>query len=190
MTRGCSRCAAIAMLKGEGPGDLRENTILLGADLVIAAGLEKNLKDARHRLNAALSDGRALETFAKLIAAQGGDAGVCDDPKRLPQPVGTQAILAPKGGVLNKVETRELGLLAIELGCGRAKKDDVIDPASGFRIKKKPGDLVVSGEPLLVVELGPSAKPAAGFFDRLAACFDVVPEGSTVPYMPFVVDTL
>lgn len=181
---------SIAMLRGEGPSDLRENVLLLGADLVVAAGLEKNPKDARHRLNAALSDGRALETFGRLIAAQGGDAAVCDDPRRLPQPVATQPILSPIRGVLNKVETRELGLLAIELGCGRAKKDDVIDPASGFRIKKKPGDSVGAGEPLLVVELGASAKPAPGFFDRLAACFDVVSEGSTVPYMPFVVDTL
>ncbi len=85
------------MLAGEGPADLRENTLLLGADLVLAAGLETSPKEARRRLNAALADGRALEIFAKLIAAQGGDATVCDDVKRLPQPVSRRDVPAPGG---------------------------------------------------------------------------------------------
>ena len=171
---------SIRMLGGEGPADLRENTLLLGADLVLAAGLETSAKEARRRLNAALSDGRALEVFRKLIAAQGGDASVCDDPKRLPQPVSRRDVPAPASGVVTRIATREVGLLAIELGCGRAKKDDVIDPASGFRVKKKPGDAVEKGEPLLVVELGPTAKPNPTFYDRLAGCFTIAPAGTRV----------
>jgi pyrimidine-nucleoside phosphorylase len=181
---------SIRMLSGEGPADLRENTLLLGTDLLIAAGLEKSPKDARRRLNAALADGRALEVFAKLIAAQGGDATVCDDVKRLPQPVSTRAVPAPAAGVVARIATREVGLLAIELGCGRAKKDDVIDPASGFRVKKKPGDAVAAGEPLLVVELGRAANPKPGFFERLAACWTIAPAGTPVESLPFVVGTL
>jgi pyrimidine-nucleoside phosphorylase len=181
---------SIRMLRGEGPADLRENTLLLGADLVLAAGLETNAKEARRRLNAALSDGRALEIFAKLIAAQGGDAGVCDDPRRLPQAVGKHVVAAPSPGVVIRIATREVGLLAIELGCGRARKDDVVDPASGFRVKKKPGDVVEKGEPLLVVELGPTAKPNATFYDRLAGCFTIAPAGTVVESLPFVVGTL
>jgi pyrimidine-nucleoside phosphorylase len=181
---------SIRMLQGEGPADLRENTLLLGADLLLAAKAETSAKDARHRLNAALSDGRALETFAKLIKAQHGDPRVCDDPSRLPQPVGTQPVPSPSAGVISRVATRELGLLAIELGCGRSKKDDVVDPASGFRVKKKPGDAVEKAEPLLVVELGPSAKPNETFYARLAACFEVAPAGTKVTSLPFVVGTL
>ena len=181
---------SIRMLGGEGPADLRENTLLLGADLVLAAGLETSAKDARRRLNAALSDGRALEVFRKLIAAQGGDPGVCDEPKRLPQAVSRRDVPAPASGVVTRIATREVGLLAIELGCGRAKKDDVVDPASGFRVKKKPGDAVEKGEPLLVVELGPSAKPNATFYDRLAGCFTIAPAGTRVDSLPFVVGTL
>ena len=181
---------SIRMLAGEGPADLRENTLLLGADLLLAAGLETNPKDARRRLNAALADGRALEVFAKLIAAQGGDATVCDDVTRLPQPVSKQDVPAPESGVVTRVATREVGLLAIELGCGRAKRDDVIDPASGFRVKKKPGDAVAAGEPLLVVELGKTARPKPDFFDRLAACYTIAPPGSPVETLPFVVGNL
>ena len=181
---------SIRMLRGEGPADLRENTLLLGADLVLAAGLESSAKEARRRLNAALSDGRALEVFAKLIAAQGGDAGVCDDLTRLPQPVSRRNIVAPGAGIVSRIATREMGMLAIELGCGRAKKDDVIDPASGFRVKKKPGDAVGKGEPLLVVELGRMAKPNETFYDRLLGCFTIEPAGTVVDAMPFVIGTL
>jgi len=181
---------SIRMLSGEGPADLRENVLLLGSDLLIAAGVEKSPKDARRRLNAALADGRALEVFAKLIAAQGGDATVCDDPARLPQPVAKRDVPAPAAGVVARIATREVGLLAIELGCGRAKKDDVIDPASGFRVRKKPGDAVAAGEPLLVVELGKAANPKPDFFDRLAACWTVAPPGTPVESLPFVVAAL
>ena len=86
---------SIRLLGGEGPADLRENVLLLGADLVVAAGLEKSEKAARARLNAALADGRALDVFARLITAQGGDPSVCDDPSRLPQPVGRPDVAAP-----------------------------------------------------------------------------------------------
>jgi pyrimidine-nucleoside phosphorylase len=181
---------SIRMLAGEGPADLRENTLLLGADLVLAAGVETSAKDARRRLNAALSDGRALEVFAKLIAAQGGDATICDDVTRLPQPVSCRDVPAPAEGVVTRIATRELGMLAIELGCGRSKKDDVIDPASGFRVKKKPGDAVERGEALLVVELGKAAKPKADLFDRLAACWTIAPAGTPAGSLPFVVGTL
>jgi pyrimidine-nucleoside phosphorylase len=181
---------AIAMLGGEGPGDLRENVLLLGADLVVAAGVEPTEKAARRRLNAALSDGRALETFARLIEAQGGDPSVCDDPTRLPQAVARRDVLAPRDGVVVRVATRELGLLAIELGCGRGKKDDVIDPASGFRIFKKPGDAVGKGEPLLTVELGPTAGPRETFFERMARCFEIRDPGTPVESLPLLVERL
>jgi pyrimidine-nucleoside phosphorylase len=181
---------SIRMLAGEGPADLRENTLLLGVDLLLAAGVETSPKDARRRLNAALADGRALEVFARLVAAQGGDATVCDDAARLPQPRSRRDVPAPEGGVVTRIATREVGMLAIELGCGRAKREDVIDPASGFRVKKKPGDAVVAGEPLLVVELGPTAKPRADFFERLAACWTIAPSGAAVESLPFVVGTL
>ncbi len=179
---------SIAALKGEGPADLRENVLLLGADLVLAAGLEKSAKDARRRLNAALSDGRALEVFARLIAAQGGDPSVCDDPSRLPQPAERFPVLAPADGVVTRVETRALGLLAIEIGCGRTRRDDVVDPGSGFRIHRKLGDAVKAGEPLLTVELGPKTRVPEGFAARVAGAFTIGP--GPAEKLPFVVETL
>jgi pyrimidine-nucleoside phosphorylase len=183
---------SIACLRGEGPADLRECVILLGSDLVIAAGLEKSPKGARRRLNAALSDGRALETFERLIAAQHGDPGVCQDPSRLPAPVRREVVTAPVAGVVSRMATRELGLLSIEIGCGRSKRDDVVDPASGFRVKKKTGQAVAKGEPLIEIEYGPSVSvpPPPGFAERVAACFRIGNEEETREVLPFVVETL
>ncbi len=95
-------------------------------------------KDARKRLNAALQDGTALETFARVIAGQGGNPAVCDDLDLLPQAVARHEVKAASGGTIRRVATRELGLLSIEIGCGRARKEDVVDPASGFRVLKAP----------------------------------------------------
>lgn len=181
---------AIRMLGGEGPADLREIVLLLGVDLVLSAGLEKSVKAARSRLNAALSDGRALDVFARLVRGQGGHASVCDDPSRLPQPVARRDVVAAAPGVVSRLDTREIGLLAIEIGCGRRMVDDGIDPASGFRIRKKPGDTVAKGEPLVTVELGPTAKPDEAFFARLASCFEIAPPGTPVSPLPLVVERL
>ncbi|HSB37067.1 MAG TPA: thymidine phosphorylase [Thermoanaerobaculia bacterium] len=181
---------SIRMLSGEGPADLRENVLLLGADLVRAAGLETGEKGARARLNAALSDGRALEVFARLIKEQGGDPSVCDDPSRLPRPKAKKEVPAPEAGVVTRIATRELGLLAIELGCGRAKKDDVVDPASGFRVHRKLGNSVAKGEPLVTIEFGPSARPKPAFEERLRACFTVSPAGTPITALPLAVERL
>ena len=181
---------SIAALRGEGPPDLRENVLLLGTDLLLAAGVESSPKGARSRLNAALSDGRALELFARLVAAQGGDPGVCDDPTRLPQPAQTIPCPAAASGVVTAVATRELGLLAIEIGCGRSRKEDVVDPASGFRILRKPGDRVAAGEPLVLVERGPSVTISEGFLGRLSRCFTVEEGDARAEPLPFVVRKL
>jgi len=181
---------SIRLLRGDGPADLRENVLLLGADLLVAAGVAASEKEARRRLNLALQDGTALETFARVVAGQGGNPAVCDDLSLLPQPVAKHEVKAAAGGTIRRVATRELGLLSIEIGCGRARKDDVVDPASGFRVLRRPGDPVLPGDPLLVVELGPRTGLPAGYLERVAACFEIGPaEGAEGP-LPFVVEKL
>ncbi|MCL4806673.1 MAG: thymidine phosphorylase [Thermoanaerobaculia bacterium] len=181
---------SIRLLRGDGPADLRENVLLLGADLLVAAGAAGSAKEARKRLNAALQDGTALETFARVIVAQGGDPAVCDDLSLLPQAVARHEVKAADGGTIRRVATRELGLLSIEIGCGRARKDDVVDPASGFRILKKTGEAVEAGEPLVVVELGPKTSLPKGYAERLAACWEIGEADGARPPLPFVVETL
>ena len=181
---------SIRLLRGDGPADLRENVLLLGADLLLAAGVSASEKEARKRLNAALQDGTALETFARVITEQGGNAGVCDDLKLLPQPVAKHEVKAAAAGTVRRVATREVGLLSIEIGCGRARKEDVVDPASGFRILKKTGEAVVAGEPLALVELGPRTALPKGYLERLGRCWEIGEAAGAEPPLPFVVEKL
>ena len=181
---------SIRLLRGDGPDDLRENVLLLGADLLLAAGVAASEKEARRRLNAALQDGTALETFRRVIAAQGGNPAVCDDLSLLPQPVAKHEVKAAAAGTVRRVATRELGLLSIEIGCGLARKEDVVDPASGFRILRKTGEKVAAGEPLVVVELGPKTSLPKGYAERLAACWEIGDAAGAEAPLPFVVEKL
>ncbi len=76
---------SIAVLKGEGTADLTSLTYALGAEMLIFAGIAKDQEDANQRLHKVVDSGAALETFARVIEAQGGDANVVDNPDLLPQ---------------------------------------------------------------------------------------------------------
>ena len=76
---------AILALRGEGPPDLMEVTYALGVEMLLAAGVEKTSKKARHRLENALGSGLAAEKFERVIEAQGGNPKVVEDASVLPQ---------------------------------------------------------------------------------------------------------
>ena len=74
----------IDIMKGEGPADTLELTVELGAEMLVLGGVAKDLEKGRAAMKKVLADGRALERFAQIVEAQGGDPRVCDDPSRLP----------------------------------------------------------------------------------------------------------
>jgi pyrimidine-nucleoside phosphorylase len=139
---------AIAGLRGEGPGDLMEVTFALGAEMLLVSGLERNRAIARSKVEDVVHSGRALDRFRALVEAQGGDTGVVDDPSRLPTAPIVEPYLAESAGWIQQVEPRTVGHAIIELGGGRRRTSDRIDPAVGFLIAAKPGRAVVRGEVL------------------------------------------
>jgi pyrimidine-nucleoside phosphorylase len=141
---------SIDVLRGGGPADVRELTLQLGVEMLLFGGM-RGAVAARARLEAALSDGSALRRFAEVIEAQGGDARVIDDPSRLPQPRCKRDFLAPRSGVVTAVDAEQVGLAAVELGAGRARKEDSVDPAAGLLLRKRVGEAVRAGE--VVAEL-------------------------------------
>ena len=138
---------SIDVLRGGGPDDVRELTLLLGVEMLRLGGVA-DARIARARLEAALADGSALRRFAQLIEAQGGDPGVADEPSRLPQPRCRREVVADRSGVLGALDAELVGLAAVELGAGRARKEDAVDPAAGLLLRKRVGDQVVAGEAL------------------------------------------
>jgi pyrimidine-nucleoside phosphorylase len=142
---------AIEGLRGEGPEDLMEVTFALGVEMLLLVGASKSAGDARRRLEETINSGKALEKFAQVIEAQGGNPSVVEDPSVLPQAEAVEVFRAPHDGVIAQVEPRRIGRAILEMGGGRRTVEDEIDPSVGFVIPAKPGQRVKTGEPLASV---------------------------------------
>jgi len=152
---------SIEVLRNRGPADVRELTIRLGVEM-LQAGNAGEGDAARARLEAALADGTALRRFAELIDAQGGDARVVDDPSRLPQPRRRRIVPAERSGILSTLDAELVGRAAVELGAGRARKEEAVDPAAGLLLRKRIGDPVRAGEALAELHASDESRLDAG----------------------------
>jgi len=141
----------IACLRGEGPEDLVSLSIELAAEMVLMGERAATLDEARLLCHRAIADGSALERFRRVIAAQGGDPRVIDDPGLLPQPQARTEIPSPRSGFVQALTARPIGHATMLLGAGRTKVESSIDPAIGVIFHKKTGDRVEAGEPLCTV---------------------------------------
>ena len=120
-------------LRGEGPADLRALVIELAEHPGAAAALDA---------------GRALPRFDAMLRAQGGDPAA---PLLGLDAVKTLVMEASDDGRVTRVDALQVGLAAFELGAGRRRADEVVHPGVGLRVKVKPGDEVVRGQPLVEV---------------------------------------
>jgi len=137
---------AIETLKGEGPHDLTELCLTLGTQMLLLAEVADNPKEARESLEMAISDGTGLAKLKELIANQGGNPEVVDNPDLLPQAKYSLEVKSPKGGYVQKIEAEEVGISAMILGAGRETKESQIDLAVGLSLAKKVGDQLEEGE--------------------------------------------
>lgn len=144
---------SIETLKGNGPDDLTELCLTLGAHMVVLGGKSDSVESAKELLRDQIKSGAALEKFKAFIAAQGGDASIVDDPSRLPQAPIIIEVTAEGSGFVNAIEAEQLGLAAMLLGAGRATKDAIIDYAVGVTLRKKVGDTVNTGDTLALLHV-------------------------------------
>ncbi|ABS75975.1 pyrimidine-nucleoside phosphorylase [Bacillus velezensis] len=142
---------AIDTLRGEGPEDLNELVLTLGSQMVVLAKKAETLEEARMKLQEVMKNGKALEKFKEFLSNQGGDASVVDDPSKLPQAAYKIDVPAKEAGVVSEIVADEIGVAAMLLGAGRATKEDEIDLAVGIMLRKKVGDNVEKGEPLVTL---------------------------------------
>ncbi len=142
---------SIDILRGEGPDDVRELTLLLGVEMLRMAEPDLSADDARARLETALSDGSALQRFADIVEAQGGDPRAIHDPTRLPAAPRTTDFAADRDGVVTGFDCADVGRAAMRLGAGRERKEDDVDPAVGLVLRARRGDRVVAGQPLATI---------------------------------------
>jgi pyrimidine-nucleoside phosphorylase len=179
---------AIRVLRGEGPDRVRDVSVALGVEMLGFADPDLLEAAARQRLEDAISSGKAARVFEKLIEAQGGDPRVVEDPARLPQPKQRIPARAPRSGFVRSIATEKMGFLSIDIGCGRRKREDTIDPAAGFLVEKTVGDRVEEGEALAILCLGERPAPRPGIERELAALFEIGPQAVSPP--PLLVERL
>lgn len=161
---------SIACLKGAGPADVMELTYALGSHMLILAGAAADEKDAQKQLEHAVASGTALEKFAEIIAAQGGDAHVVENPGRLPQAPLLTPWVSPRSGFVAEVDAMAVALAALALGAGRARAEDPVDPAVGLSQLVKVGEAVEAGQPLCLIHARDERSRAAAEA-QLAAAF-------------------
>ncbi|MDP9341508.1 MAG: thymidine phosphorylase [Actinomycetota bacterium] len=139
---------AVEVLRGSFRGRLRDLAVTFAAEaLSLLEGMPR--AEAAARAERALDGGDALRRFALMVEAQGGDARVADDPwSVLPRAPLMRPITAPRGGFVASMDAEEIGRAGVDLGAGRHRKGDPIDPATGIVFRAKIGDQVEVGSEL------------------------------------------
>ncbi|MFA9491152.1 MAG: thymidine phosphorylase [Anaerolineales bacterium] len=166
---------AVETLQNGGPGDFREHCIIVASHMLLLAEKIKNLSEARGKIEDELKDGRAYDKMVAMVSAQGGDTGMLENLDRLPKAPIIKTHNAQKAGFVALVHAREVGLSAMELGAGRAKKSDPVDHAVGVVVHTKVGDTIAQGEPLFTVH-AQSEEMASAAAERLCAAHDISDE--------------
>ncbi len=153
---------AIEVLRGQGPADLREIVLALGAELLVLVGEASSSGEGKERLARLLDTGKAFTKFRELVAAQGGDVRAVEEPERLPKADQIVEVVAPQGGYVQVVRARSIGVACGLLGAGREVKGEKVDPAAGVELLAKVGTQVEKGQPLARLHLGrPDRLPEA-----------------------------
>lgn len=167
------------MLRGQGPADLEDLCLTLGAMALVGSGLYGNEADARAALKQKLDTGEALEKFRELVIAQDGDPYFFEDPSLLPQPDRIAVIPADRQGYVSKIDSLGIAQAAKLVGAGRLAKNSPIHLGVGVVLHKKVGDAVRPGETL--VELYASDKGQHEAMDVLVHSFEYSDQPVTPP---------
>lgn len=141
----CEMDESIAALKGDGAKDLMDVVFELGNKLLVQAGLIRSETAAVTMQENLIQSGKAYDKFEEMVSVQGGDLSQI---KQLHQPKFELIVSAKSSGYVESMDTLNIGWAAVELGCGRRQKDDILDPTAGIEFMAKIGDKVQKGDPL------------------------------------------
>lgn len=144
---------AIDFLRGDrGDGRLLQVVLALAGELLFLGDLATSREDGERRASGVLDDGGAAERFARMVCAQGGPAGIVDDPSRfLPAAALVRPVMAEDAGYVARMDTQALGMLVVRLGGGRLRAEDRINAAVGLSSIQALGTRVERGDPLVLV---------------------------------------
>jgi thymidine phosphorylase len=151
---------SLEVLGGGGPADVRSLTLTLAREMLEIAGIGVDPEPV-------LDDGRAMEVFERIVAAQGGNLA-----EPLPVAAHTLVVPAPADGFVQRIDCKAVGVAVWRLGAGRARKEDPVSFGAGALVEAKVGDRVSAGDPLLVLHADDPDR-IAGALDALDGAIDV-----------------
>ncbi|HSK08991.1 MAG TPA: thymidine phosphorylase [Vicinamibacterales bacterium] len=139
----------VETLKGRGPRDLADLSVLLAARMVRLAGLAASAEDAEGMVWRALASGAGVEKWREIVAHQGGDPRTVDDYGLLPSAPLRHTVRAARSGFLSGLDAERVGRASVALGAGRTRVDEDVDPGVGAIVFAHPGDEVREGDAIL-----------------------------------------
>jgi pyrimidine-nucleoside phosphorylase len=175
---------ALDTLNGAGPADLWALTLELGTHLMLLSGLASSADDAVRTLTALRDSGAAARRMEMLLEAQGGDPRVVARPDLLPAAPVVRTVAADADGWVAEADARTIAEAALQLGAGRLRKGDPVDPAVGVVVLARVGDRLVPGAPLAEVHARTDAAAQAAEA-RLRDAFRLSPEAVAAHAEPY-----
>lgn len=148
---------AIDTLNGHGPEDFTEICMVLASNMLYLAG-KGSIEECESMVKRAIDDGSALETFKKMVIAQGGDIECIENPDKFEKAPYSLDVKAEKSGYIVRVDTEGYGIASLLLGAGRNTKEESIDFSAGIILKKKTGDYVNKGDVIATLYTSNEAK--------------------------------
>lgn len=148
---------AIETLRGRGPQSFIAHCLDVAEQMLILGEAATDSSDARLKAEKALKDGSAWQKFLDLVDAQDGDVTFVNNPDKFPRAPIIEVIPSTQTGYLSQIHARIVGETAVDLGAGRAKKDDQIDHAVGIEILREVGDYIKKGDDLFILHAASQA---------------------------------
>ncbi len=148
----------VDILKGAGPGDLRELCSQLAAWMLFLGDAVPSVAAGNQLYEKLIASGKAFEKFKQMVELQGGNPRSIDDTSKLPLAQHSVEVLGPRAGFVTSFQCEQVGTACVVLGGGRERKEDSVDPSVGIVLHKKLGDPVSKNEPLATIHHNDAAR--------------------------------
>ena len=137
---------SIDCLHGNGPEDVMEITHLLAGTMIYLGEKAESVNEGIEKSKKSVAEGSAFQKWLDIVEEQGGDSSVIKKPETFKSAEYQENVVYDVDGYINEMDAHAMGMVSVELGAGRRKKEEDVDPAAGFVLHKKIGDRIEAGE--------------------------------------------